>query len=82
MLLKKIKLNNMISTTQTTNYLSLAGALVVILGYFKIQIDINELAMLLGALATIVGVLLNFYHRYKKGDLTLVGIRKSEEELG
>ena len=69
----------MISTTQTTNYLSLAGALVVILGYFKIQIDINELAMLLGAVATVIGVLLNFYHRYQKGDLTLTGIRKSEE---
>lgn len=71
----------MISTTQSTNYLSLAGALVVILGYFKIQIDINELAMLLGACATIIGIILNFYHRYQKGDLTLIGARK-EEELG
>lgn len=70
----------MISTTQKTNYLSLAGALVVILGYFKIQIDINELAMLLGALATVVGVLLNFYHRYQKGDLTVTGIRVEERE--
>lgn len=70
----------MISTTQKTNYLSLAGALVVILGYFKIQIDINDLAMLLGALATVVGVLLNFYHRYQKGDLTVTGIRVEERE--
>lgn len=68
----------MISTTQTTNYLSLAGALVVILGYFKIQIDINELAMLLGAIATIVGILLNFYHRYKKGGVNIVGVRTIE----
>lgn len=70
----------MLSTTQTTNYLSLAGALVVILGYFKIQIDINELAMLLGALATIVGILLNFYHRYKKGGVTVLGVRTEERE--
>lgn len=70
----------MMSTTQTTNYLSLAGALVVILGYFKIQIDINELAMLLGAIATVVGVLLNMYHRYQKGGINIVGIRTVEQE--
>lgn len=65
----------MLSNTQKTNYLSLAGALVVVLGYFDIKIDVNEIAMLLGALATIAGILLNFYHRYKKGDVNLVGIR-------
>lgn len=70
----------MMSTTQTTNYLSLAGALVVILGYFKIQIDVNELAMLIGAVATVVGVLLNMYHRYQKGGINIVGIRTVERE--
>ena len=64
----------MLSNTQKTNYLSLAGAIVVILGYFKIQIDINEIAMLLGALATILGIALNFYNRYKKGDISALGI--------
>ncbi len=72
----------MMSTTQKTNYLSLAGAIVVILGYFDIKIDINEVAMLLGALATIIGVLLNFYHRYKKGDVTLLGVKVESSELG
>ena len=43
--------------------------------------------MLLGALATVVGILLNFYHRYQKGDVNLVGIRtenvdKSSSEQG
>jgi hypothetical protein len=72
-----------ISVTQQTNYLGLAGALVVILGYFKIQININDLAMLLGAIATVLAFILNFYHRYRKGDLTLMGSRiVSEEELG
>ena len=74
----------MISTTQQTNFLSLAGAIVVILGYFKIQIDVNELAMLIGACATILGIILNAYHRYSKGDVTFLGIRKnqSDQELG
>jgi hypothetical protein len=73
----------MISTTQKANYLSLAGSLVVVLGYFDIKIDVNELAMLLGALATILGTLWNFYHRYKKGDVNLAGIRlDSTQEQG
>ena len=74
----------MISTTQKANYLSLAGSLVVILGYFDIKIDVNELAMILGALATILGTLWNFYHRYKKGDVTIAGIRTIDttQELG
>lgn len=76
----------MMSTTQKTNYLSLAGALVVVLGYFKIQIDINELAMLIGAIVTVGGTLLNFYHRYQKGDVSLLGARtvdnSSVQELG
>ena len=71
----------MISTTQQTNFLSLAGALVVILGYFKIEINVNELSMLIGALATILGILLNFYHRYQKGDISAIGIRKSVDNL-
>lgn len=69
----------MISTTQQTNFLSLAGALVVILGYFKIQINVNDLAMLIGAGATILGILLNFYHRYQKGDINVIGARKTVE---
>lgn len=69
----------MISTTQKTNFLSLAGALVVILGYFDIKIEINELAELMGAGAMILGTLLNYYHRYKKGDITAIGIRVPTE---
>ncbi len=73
----------MISTTQQTNYLGLAGALVVVLGYFKIQININDLAMLIGACATILAFILNFYHRYQKGDISALGIRlPSDENIG
>lgn len=71
----------MLSKTQATNYLSLAGSVVVILGYFNIKIDVNDLAMLMGALATIVGILLNFYHRYKKGDVNMVGIRTTQQTV-
>lgn len=71
----------MLSRTQATNYLSLAGALVVILGYFKVQINVNDLATLLGALATILGIILNFINRYKKGDVTIVGIRTTPQSV-
>lgn len=69
------------STTQQTNFLSLAGAIVVILGYFKIEINVNDLAMLMGAIATILGILLNMYHRYSKGDITFLGIRNTTQNV-
>ena len=69
----------MISTTQKTNLLSLAGSVVVILGYFDIKIDVNDMAMLMGAVATILGILLNYYHRYQKGDITFLGIRNTTQ---
>ena len=65
----------MISTTQKTNLLSLAGAIAVILGYFDIKIEVNDLAMVMGAVATILGIVLNYWHRYSKGDITFLGIR-------
>lgn len=70
----------MISNTQLTNYLSLAGALVVILGYFDIKIDVNDLAMLIGASVTVLGTLLNMYHRYSKGGVTVLGIKTEIKE--
>jgi hypothetical protein len=71
----------MISTTQKTNFLSLAGALVVVLGYFDIKIEINELAELMGAVAMILGTLLNYLHRYQKGDVTFLGIRNTTQTV-
>lgn len=54
----------------------------VILGYFHVKIEVNDLATLIGAVATIIGISMNFYHRYQKGDITAIGIRLPEDNQG
>lgn len=64
------------STTQTTNLTAVVGVLVLILNQFKINIGSEELTAVIGGIIAVGGVLMNWIHRYKKGDLTLGGFKK------
>lgn len=64
------------STTQTSNIASIIGIIVLVLNHFKVNIGSEELTMLVGGIMSAGGVILNWIHRYKKGDLTLGGFRK------
>lgn len=64
-----------ISTTQVTNYTALIGIVVLVLNHFHINIGSDEISLLLGSVVAAIGVLSNWYHRYKKGDLTALGSR-------
>lgn len=66
----------MYSTTQATNVTALAGTIVMILHILKIDIVQADLEAVIGAGLTLFGIIANYYHRYKKGDLTLGGFRK------
>lgn len=65
-----------ISTTQSTNYVSLVGVAVLILNHFKINIGSDELMTLIGAVLSAGGIIVNFYHRFQRGDLFMSGVRK------
>lgn len=64
------------STTQATNIASMAGVIVLILRVFKVDVAQEDIIAIAGAVMTVVGIATNYYHRYKKGDLTLGGFRK------
>ncbi len=64
------------STTQSTNIASIVGVVVLILNHFKINIGSDEIMTLVGGALAIGGVLMNWIHRYQKGDLTLGGFKK------
>ena len=66
----------MYSTTQHTNLASIIGVVVLILNHFKINIGSEELTALVGAVLAVGGIVMNWWHRYQKGDLTLGGFRK------
>lgn len=67
---------NNYSTTQTTNIVAIAGLISVIMAHFHVSISSDELQTFFGALLTVFGIGLNWYHRYQKGDLNLLGDRK------
>ena len=67
----------MYSTTQASNIAALAGVLVLILGHFKVAIAEEDITTVLAAVWTVGSVIVNYWNRYKKGDLTFGGVRKS-----
>lgn len=64
------------STTQATNIASIAGTICLLLGLFKVNIAPTEVEAVIGAVLTLGGIGMNWYHRYQKGDITLGGFRK------
>lgn len=61
------------STTQATNIASFVGIIVLILNHFKVNIGSDELTAVIGGILSAGGVIMNWIHRYKKGDITLGG---------
>lgn len=67
---------NNFSTTQASNVATLVGFIGLILNHFGVNIANDELMLLVSSAMTFGGIVLNWIHRYKKGDLTLGGFRK------
>ena len=63
------------STTQMANLAVLAGFVVFILKYFNIALSQEEITTVLGLIIGLGGLLVSWYKRYKKGDLTIAGFR-------
>lgn len=64
------------SSTQATNVATAVGLLLLILNHFHINIGSDQLTSAVGDLFSFGGLALNWYHRYRQGDLTLGGFRK------
>lgn len=64
------------STTQATNITAIAGVTVLVLNHFHVNIGTDDISAIIGAGLTIIGIIMNWVHRYQKGDLTVGGFRK------
>lgn len=64
------------STTQSNNIASFCGIAVIILAKFNIGISSEELQLTVGLIITLVGNILQYRHRFQKGDITIGGFRK------
>lgn len=64
------------STTQANNLLVVAGLVALILNKFGVTIAQDELAEVFGYVLAAYGVIAQWIHRFKKGDVTVGGFRK------
>jgi len=64
------------STTQANNIGAFVGVIVLIAGKFGLNIGTEELTTLIGAAISIYAIVAQWVHRYKKGDVTLGGVKK------
>lgn len=67
---------NEFSQTQLANYAAFAGLLVLIANQFGLVWDANQVVFILASVGTLLSSAYNFYNRYKRGDITLGGLRK------
>jgi len=68
--------NKTMSVTQKTNWLAFAGLIVIILKLVGLEISESDVQIVIGSIVAIVGVVMNYAHRYNKGDLTVGGFKK------
>lgn len=68
----------MYSTTQGGNLVVLAGFIAMILQKIGVNIGSEELTQFLSAAAIAVGFAISWYGRWKKGDITIAGFKKTE----
>ena len=70
-------MNKDISVTQASNIAAFIGVLMLILDHFKINVTQEEVQVLLGAAITLGSIIVNFINRYRKGDITRLGVKKT-----
>ncbi len=67
-----------LSKTQITNYISIAGLIVLVANQFGWVLEQNQVAFILASTCILISRLYNFYKRFKEGDLSIGGFRKGE----
>ena len=64
------------SQTQIANFSTLAALLVMIFARFGVSASVEDITFILGAIWAIGSTIYNYYQRWAKGDLNLLGGRK------
>lgn len=68
------------SNTQKLNFITFIPLFVMLINNYANQTGITvseeEITNLLLTTSALIGVVMNFWHRYSKGDITLTGKRK------
>jgi hypothetical protein len=65
-----------LSQTQLSNMMSVAGLIVLVANQFGFVLEQNKVAFVMAAIWSLAWTAYNYYQRFKKGDVTLGGVRK------
>lgn len=65
------------SLTQAGNITALVGVLVLLANAFNINIAREEIEAAVGAIASLIGIGISWYGRFRQGDLRASGVRKA-----
>ena len=65
-----------LSQTQVSNFAVLAGVIVMIAQKFGVVLENDQVLFIVASLWTLGFTAYNYWQRFKKGDLTLGGVRK------
>mgnify|MGYP001557842325 CR=1 FL=1 len=64
------------SLAQAGNLSAIIGVITLLLKIFQINIAEEEIQTLIGGILAVAGVVVSWFGRYRKGDLTKLGFRK------
>lgn len=64
------------SQTQLSNFALFGGLIVIIANQFGVIVDKDETIFVLAAIWSLVFTGYNYYQRFKRGDLSILGVRK------
>jgi len=70
-----------LSLTQVGNFTALIPLIVILLGAFDIKVTESQVAEIVTGLVAFIGVATSIYGRYRQGDVTLIGVKKSHSDL-
>lgn len=70
-----------LSLTQAGNFTALVPLIVIVLAAFDIKITESELTELIAGIVAVVGILTSIYGRYRHGDVTVLGVKKDQNDL-
>jgi hypothetical protein len=65
------------SVTQAGNITALIGVLSLLANAFNVNVAREEIELAVGAIASIVGLAISWYGRYRQGDLRVSGARRA-----
>lgn len=69
-----------LSVTQVGNYTAFIPVIILLLNQFDIKITESDLTTIIASVVAFVGVVTSIYGRHRQGDVSILGVKKSQDD--